>query len=60
MINTTKLRNIISKKSNGNSEISQKYYQIFYFERLLERISKSKYNGEIILKGGITFNFHNR
>ena len=53
MINTTKLRNIISKKSNGNSEISQKYYQIFYFERLLERISKSKYNGEIILKGGL-------
>lgn len=52
-IYTTKLRNIISKKSNGNSEISQKYYQIFYFERLLERISKSKYNGEIILKGGL-------
>ena len=42
MINTTKLRNIISKKSNGNSEISQKYYQIFYFERLLERISKKQ------------------
>ena len=53
MINTVKLRNIISKKSHGNSELSQKYYQLFYFERLLERISKSKYNGEIILKGGL-------
>lgn len=32
---------------------SQRYFQIFYFERLLERISKSKYNGEIFLKGGL-------
>ena len=26
---------------------------MFYFERILERISKSKYNGKIILKGGL-------
>lgn len=37
----------------GNSEKSQRYFQLFYFERILERISKSKYNGKIILKGGL-------
>ena len=37
----------------GDSDISQKFYQLFYFERLLERISKSRYNGKIILKGGL-------
>ncbi len=53
MINADKLKSIISKKAFGNSEISQKFYQLFYFERILERISKSKYRGQIILKGGL-------
>lgn len=48
-MNSERLRNIISKKSNGNSDISQKFYQLFYFER----ISKSRYKGQIILKGGL-------
>lgn len=52
-MNTIELRNIIYKKAHGNSNISQKYYQLFYFERILERISLSKYNGQIILKGGL-------
>lgn len=52
-MNTIELRNIIYKKAQGNSNISQKYYQLFYFERILERISLSKYRGQIILKGGL-------
>ena len=53
IINTDKLKNIISKKSKGDSDISQKYYQLYYFEKILERISISKYKGQIILKGGL-------
>ena len=39
--------------SLGDSSNSQKLFQMFYFERILERISKSKYSGQIILKGGL-------
>ena len=53
MINSDKLKSIVSKKAHGNSDLSQKYFQLFYFERILERISKSKYKGKIILKGGL-------
>ena len=52
-MNSDKLKNIISKKAHGNSDISQKFYQLFYFERILERISISSYRGQIILKGGL-------
>ena len=34
-MNSDKLKNIISKKAHGNSDISQKFYQLFYFERIL-------------------------
>lgn len=50
-MNSDKLKNIIYKKAHGNSDISQKFYQLFYFERILERISISNYRGQIILKG---------
>lgn len=52
-MNSDKLKNIIYKKEHGNSDISQKFYQLFYFERILERISISNYRGQIILKGGL-------
>lgn len=52
-MNSDKLKSIISKKAQGNSDISQKFYQLFYFERILERISISNYRGQIILKGGL-------
>lgn len=52
-MNSDKLKNIISKKAQGNSNISQKFYQLFYFERILERIYISNYRGQIILKGGL-------
>ena len=52
-MNSDKLKNIISKKAHGNSDISQKFYQLFYFERILERISISNYKDQKILKGGL-------
>lgn len=52
-MNSDKLKSIISKKAHGNSDISQKFYQLFYFERILKRISISNYRGQIILKGGL-------
>ena len=52
-MNADKLRSIVSKKENGNSTISAQLYQMFFFERILERISKSKYKDNIILKGGL-------
>lgn len=52
-MNSDKLKNIIYKKAHGNSDISQRFYQLFYFERILERISISNYRGQIILKGGL-------
>lgn len=52
-MNSDKLKSIIYKKAHGNSDVSQKYFGLFYFERILERISKSKYRGQIILKGGL-------
>ena len=52
-MNSDKLKSIISKKANGDSDNSQRFYQLFYFERILERISISKYKNHIILKGGL-------
>lgn len=52
-MNSDKLKSIISKKTTGDNDNSLKLFQMFYFERLLERISKSKYNNKIILKGGL-------
>ena len=52
-MNSDKLKSIIYKKAHGNSDISQKFYQLFYFERILERISISNYRWQIILKGGL-------
>ncbi|MDD3822080.1 MAG: nucleotidyl transferase AbiEii/AbiGii toxin family protein [Bacilli bacterium] len=52
-MNADKLKALISKKSLGDSDASQRLFQMFYFERILERISISKYKGQIILKGGL-------
>lgn len=52
-MNADKLKDIISKKTNGDNANSLKLFQMFYFERLLERISKSNYKDKIILKGGV-------
>ncbi len=52
-MNKDKLRNIISKKTGGNNGLSQQLYQMYFFEHILERLSKSKYKHNIILKGGL-------
>lgn len=52
-MNSDKIRSIISKKAKGDSTISAQLYQMFFFERILDRISKSKYKYNIILKGGL-------
>ena len=51
-MNSEKLKNIIKNKAQGNSDLSLQYYQLFYFERIIERVSLSKYNSQIIFKGG--------
>lgn len=53
MITSAKLKNIVSKKSLGDNTISAQLYQMFFFERILERISISRYKDNIILKGGL-------
>ena len=52
-MNKDKLRSIIFKKTNGNNKQSQQLYQMYFFEHILDRISKSKYKHNIILKGGL-------
>ncbi len=52
-MNAAKLKNLISKKSKGDNTLSAQLYQMFFFERLLERIEKSGYKNNIILKGGL-------
>ena len=52
-MNSDKLKSIISKKANGNSDISMQLYQMFFFEKILDRVSISKYKHNIILKGGL-------
>ena len=37
-MNKDKLKNIISKKANGNSKISQQLYQMYFFEHIGVRI----------------------
>ena len=52
-MNKSKLKSIISKKAKGNSNVSAQLYQMYFFEHILERLSKSKYKHNIILKGGL-------
>ena len=53
MIKAINVKNIIFKKAQGNSALSGQLYQMFFFEQILKRISKSKYKHNIILKGGL-------
>lgn len=52
-MNADKLNNIIKKKSNGNNNLAHHLHQMFFFEQVLERLEKSKYRDNIILKGGV-------
>lgn len=52
-MNKDRLKSIISKKANGNTNVANQLYQMFFFEHILDRLSKSKYKHNIILKGGL-------
>ena len=52
-MNRDKLKSIISKKANGDNNLSAQLYQMYFFEHILDRLSKSKYKHNIILKGGL-------
>lgn len=52
-MNNAKLKSLISKKANGDNNKSLQLYQMYFFERILERLSVSKYKTNIILKGGL-------
>ena len=52
-MNKDKLKNIVAKKAKGDSKISAQLYQMYFFEHILERLCKSKYKHNIILKGGL-------
>ena len=52
-MNKDRLKNIISKKANGNTNVANQLYQMFFFEHILDRLFKSKYKYNIILKGGL-------
>lgn len=52
-MNKDKLKSIISKKADGNNNLSAQLYQMYFFEHILDRLSKSKYKHNIILKGGL-------
>lgn len=52
-MNSEKLNHIIKKKSKGNNNLAHHLHQMFFFEHVLERIEKSKYRYNIILKGGV-------
>lgn len=52
-MNSSKLKSLVLKKSNGDNTIALQLYQMFFFEHILERISVSRYKNNIILKGGL-------
>ena len=47
------LKGAIRYIAKKNNLMPQEILQMFLFERILERISKSKYKNNIILKGGL-------
>ncbi|MCL2383654.1 MAG: hypothetical protein FWC79_05925 [Oscillospiraceae bacterium] len=57
-MNKDKLKSIINKKADGDNDTSIQLYQMFFFEHILERISKSKYKENIILKGRLIISFN--
>jgi len=52
MINADKLNHLIRKKSKEHNLDVELVYRNYMFERFLERISKSKYKNDFIVKGG--------
>ncbi len=52
MINIESIKGKIRNFSNNNKLNSQEILQMYFFERFLERLSKSKYRNNFVIKGG--------
>lgn len=48
-----KIRNIVNSKNLRSQEV----LQMFFFERFLERLSKSEYQFNFVIKGGLLIAF---
>ena len=59
-MNVAKLKSVISKKANGDNNLSAQLYQMFFFEHFLERLSMSQYKNNIVLKGRTSSSFYYR
>lgn len=59
-MNSAKLKSMVNKKADGDNNMSIQLYQMFFFEHILERLSKSKYKQNIILKGRFTTGIYYR
>lgn len=53
MLDAENLKIKIKTKAHGNNLEPQDIMQMYFFERLLYRISKSKYKNNFILKSGL-------
>lgn len=53
MISVNELKNKIRKLNNEDNIPFEVLYQNFFFERFLERVSKSKYKSNFIIKGAL-------
>lgn len=49
----TALKANVKNIANNNSKMAQEYIRLFFMERFLERVSKSRYKEQFILKGGM-------
>lgn len=49
----TALKANVKNIANNNSKMTQAYIRLFFMERFLERVSKSRYKEQFILKGGM-------
>lgn len=52
MINIESIKGKIRNFSNNNKLSSQEILQMYFFERFLERLSKSEYRNNFVIKGG--------
>ncbi len=52
MINIESIKGKIRNFSENNNLSSQEILQMYFFERFLDRLSKSKYNKNFVIKGG--------
>lgn len=49
----TALKANVKNIANNNSKMAQAYIRLFFMDRFLERVSKSRYKEQFILKGGM-------